>query len=183
MSLGGEGVVAVAGRVHGIGAGTDTGFDPRALEILKRPEPMTVAQMNEALAPLFKKADRATGSKKGAISKHINKIQEALLTGSYEEDSISGLAGNDTLRGLAAAATGPPSGSARSPSSTAGSSTTGAPHRRSPSTPRPASATRWPAHATTRCCSTRPSATTRSARPLRRASQRATSVHRNAFAA
>jgi DNA-directed RNA polymerase subunit beta' len=38
-------------------------------------------QINEALAPLFKKADRATGSKKGAITKHINRILDALLDG------------------------------------------------------------------------------------------------------
>ncbi|MGH3101521.1 MAG: hypothetical protein ACRDPU_11080, partial [Thermoleophilia bacterium] len=38
-------------------------------------------QMEEALRKLFKDAGKATGSKKGAITKHIKKIEEALLTG------------------------------------------------------------------------------------------------------
>jgi DNA-directed RNA polymerase subunit beta' len=38
-------------------------------------------QIREALAPLHKEADKASGSKKGAVTKHINKIQEALLAG------------------------------------------------------------------------------------------------------
>ncbi len=38
-------------------------------------------QIEEALRPLFKQAEKATGSKKGAITKHVNKIEEALLTG------------------------------------------------------------------------------------------------------
>ncbi len=39
------------------------------------------AQINEALAPLHKEADKATGSKKGAVTKHMNKIRDALLAG------------------------------------------------------------------------------------------------------
>jgi DNA-directed RNA polymerase subunit beta' len=38
-------------------------------------------QINEAMAPLFKEADKATGSKKGAVTKRINKIRDALLDG------------------------------------------------------------------------------------------------------
>jgi DNA-directed RNA polymerase subunit beta' len=38
-------------------------------------------QIDEALRPLFKQAAKATGSKKGAITKHVNRIEEALLTG------------------------------------------------------------------------------------------------------
>ena len=38
-------------------------------------------QILEALAPLAKEADKATGSKKGAITKHMNKIRDALLAG------------------------------------------------------------------------------------------------------
>jgi len=44
-----------------------------------------VAQITEGLAPLMKQADKATGSKKGAITKHINKIREALLEGAELE--------------------------------------------------------------------------------------------------
>ncbi len=38
-------------------------------------------QILEALSSLVKQADKATGSKKGAITKHVNKVQDALLTG------------------------------------------------------------------------------------------------------
>jgi DNA-directed RNA polymerase subunit beta' len=38
-------------------------------------------QILEALAPLAKEADKATGSKKGAITKHMNKVRDALLAG------------------------------------------------------------------------------------------------------
>jgi DNA-directed RNA polymerase subunit beta' len=38
-------------------------------------------QILEALAPLVKQADKATGSKKGAITKHMNKVRDALLVG------------------------------------------------------------------------------------------------------
>ncbi|MGH3007064.1 MAG: hypothetical protein ACRDOS_14415, partial [Gaiellaceae bacterium] len=38
-------------------------------------------QIRDALAPLQKQADKASGSKKGAVTKHINKVQEALLSG------------------------------------------------------------------------------------------------------
>jgi DNA-directed RNA polymerase subunit beta' len=47
------------------------------------------AEIRDALAPLRKEQDKATGSKKGAVTKHINTIQEALLTGGElsEEDA------------------------------------------------------------------------------------------------
>src|SRR5512134_609181 len=38
-------------------------------------------QILEALAPLAKQADKATGSKKGAITKHMNRVRDALLGG------------------------------------------------------------------------------------------------------
>jgi DNA-directed RNA polymerase subunit beta' len=45
-------------------------------------------QIREALAPLYAELDQASGSKKGALTKHVNKIVEALLTGGElsEED-------------------------------------------------------------------------------------------------
>ena len=42
-------------------------------------------QINEALAPLHKEADKATGSKKGAVTKHMNKVRDALLAGEEVE--------------------------------------------------------------------------------------------------
>src|SRR6185295_8891978 len=38
-------------------------------------------QINEALTPLHKEADKATGSKKGAVTKRMNKVRDALLAG------------------------------------------------------------------------------------------------------
>jgi DNA-directed RNA polymerase beta' subunit len=38
-------------------------------------------QIIEALRPLHAEADAASGAKKGAVTKHINRLQEALLTG------------------------------------------------------------------------------------------------------
>ncbi|MGH3030794.1 MAG: DNA-directed RNA polymerase subunit beta' [Gaiellaceae bacterium] len=38
-------------------------------------------QIRDALAPLTGQADKASGSKKGAVTKHINRVQDALLTG------------------------------------------------------------------------------------------------------
>jgi DNA-directed RNA polymerase subunit beta' len=45
----------------------------------------SATHINEALGPLFKKADKASGSKKGAITKRINRVLDALLEG-YEID-------------------------------------------------------------------------------------------------
>jgi DNA-directed RNA polymerase subunit beta' len=42
-------------------------------------------QILEALAPLAKQADKATGSKKGAITKHMNRVRDALLAGEEVE--------------------------------------------------------------------------------------------------
>ena len=53
-------------------------------------------QIRAALAPLRADQDAATGSKKGAVSKHINKIQDALLTGGeLSEDDAALAAGVD----------------------------------------------------------------------------------------
>jgi DNA-directed RNA polymerase beta' subunit len=41
-------------------------------------------QIREGLSPLQKEYDKATGSKKGAVTKHLNRIQETLLTGKGE---------------------------------------------------------------------------------------------------
>ncbi len=45
-------------------------------------------QIRDAIAPLAKQLDKATGAKKGAITKHINRVIDALLDGTelHEED-------------------------------------------------------------------------------------------------
>jgi DNA-directed RNA polymerase subunit beta' len=54
-------------------------------------------QILEALAPLAKQADKATGSKKGAITKHMNRVRDALLAGEeLEGDDAELVTGVDT---------------------------------------------------------------------------------------
>jgi DNA-directed RNA polymerase subunit beta' len=59
----------------------DRRLTPRELEQVAT----AAIQIEEALRPLFKQAAKATGSKKGAVTKHINRIVEALLTGAELE--------------------------------------------------------------------------------------------------
>jgi DNA-directed RNA polymerase subunit beta' len=63
----------------------DRRLTPRELEQVAT----AAIQITDALKPLFKEAAKATGSKKGAVTKHINKIEEALLGGGEvdEEDA------------------------------------------------------------------------------------------------
>ncbi len=55
----------------------DRDLAPRELDLIAQ----VAAQVREALAPLVADAEAASGAKKGAITKHIKKLQEALLTG------------------------------------------------------------------------------------------------------
>src|SRR5205823_13332248 len=62
----------------------DRRLTPRELETVA----VAAEQILGALEPLFKQQSKATGSKKGAISKHINRILDDLLDGNepHEED-------------------------------------------------------------------------------------------------
>jgi len=62
----------------------DRRLTPRELETVA----VAAEQTLKALEPLFKQQSKATGSKKGAISKHINRILDDLLDGNepHEED-------------------------------------------------------------------------------------------------
>src|SRR5437588_6080680 len=62
----------------------DRRLTPRELETVA----VAAEQILTALEPLFKQQAKATGSKKGAISKHINRIIDDLLDGNeaHEED-------------------------------------------------------------------------------------------------
>src|ERR671927_194585 len=55
----------------------DRRLSPRELELVAT----TAAQVRDALEPLRPEPQKASGSKKGAISKHINRILDALLEG------------------------------------------------------------------------------------------------------
>ncbi len=57
-------------------------------------------QIEEALRPLFKEAGKAAGSKKGAITKHIKKIEEALLGGTQLEGDDAGLVSGVDMKNL-----------------------------------------------------------------------------------
>ncbi|HEY8627018.1 MAG TPA: hypothetical protein VIL56_01795, partial [Gaiellaceae bacterium] len=70
----------------------DRRLSPRELENVA----VAAEQIRAALAPLRAEQDKATGSKKGGISKHINKIVEALLTGGeVSEDDAAIVEGVD----------------------------------------------------------------------------------------
>jgi len=71
--------------------------DDRRLSNRELEQVATVAiQIEEALRPLFKEAAKASGSKKGAVTKHIKKIEEALLTGgTLEGDDAELVSGVD----------------------------------------------------------------------------------------
>jgi DNA-directed RNA polymerase subunit beta' len=56
-------------------------------------------QIRAVLAPLLAEAEKASGSKKGAVTKHINRIQEALLSGGELGDDAELAAGVD-VKGL-----------------------------------------------------------------------------------
>jgi DNA-directed RNA polymerase subunit beta' len=62
----------------------DRKLSPRELELVST----TALQILEALAPLRAELEKASGSKKGAITKHLNKVIEALVSGGElsEED-------------------------------------------------------------------------------------------------
>jgi DNA-directed RNA polymerase subunit beta' len=68
----------------------DRRLSPRELEQVAT----AAIQIEEALRPLFKQAAKATGSKKGAITKHINKVIDALLTGEEFEGDDAELVKN-----------------------------------------------------------------------------------------
>jgi DNA-directed RNA polymerase subunit beta' len=63
----------------------DRRLQPREVETVAQ----TAGEILAALAPLYKDLGKATGSKKGAVTKHINRIVEGLLTGAElgEEDA------------------------------------------------------------------------------------------------
>src|SRR6201997_1697757 len=55
----------------------DRRLTPRELEVVAA----AAEQIKAAIAPIEKDAEKATGSKKGAVTKHIHRITEGLLTG------------------------------------------------------------------------------------------------------
>jgi hypothetical protein len=63
----------------------DRRLTPRELEVVAT----SAEQIKAAIAPLEKEAEKATGSKKGAVTKHIHRITDGLLTGAElnEEDT------------------------------------------------------------------------------------------------
>ncbi len=71
----------------------DRKLSSRELELVA----VAAEQILAALVPLRKEQDQATGSKKGAVSKHINRIVEGLLTGTeLSPEDIEVVASVDT---------------------------------------------------------------------------------------
>jgi DNA-directed RNA polymerase subunit beta' len=65
----------------------DRKLTPRELESVAT----AAIQVREALAPLYKELAKATGSKKGAVTKHVNRIIDALLGGAELSAEDAGL--------------------------------------------------------------------------------------------
>ena len=57
-------------------------------------------QIQEALAPLRAELEQASGSKKGALTKHVNKVVDALLTGTELEGDDAELVSGVDLKNL-----------------------------------------------------------------------------------
>jgi DNA-directed RNA polymerase subunit beta' len=74
----------------------DRRLSPRELEQVAT----AAIQIEEALRPLFKQAAKATGSKKGAITKHINRIIDALLAREELEGDDAALVKNVDTKNL-----------------------------------------------------------------------------------
>jgi DNA-directed RNA polymerase subunit beta' len=67
----------------------DRRLTPRELETVAS----AAEQIKAAIAPLEKEAEKATGSKKGAVTKHIHRITEGLLTGGELNEEDTALTG------------------------------------------------------------------------------------------
>jgi DNA-directed RNA polymerase subunit beta' len=74
----------------------DRKLAPRELESVAT----AAIQIREALASLYKEQNKATGSKKGAVSKHINRIIEALLSGEELGAEDAGIVGGVDTKNL-----------------------------------------------------------------------------------
>ncbi len=61
---------------------------------------LAAAQIRGALAPLVADAESASGAKKGAITKHVNRVQEALLAGTELEGDDTELVGDVDAKNL-----------------------------------------------------------------------------------
>src|SRR5207302_10667431 len=73
----------------------DRRLAPRELEAVAQ----SATEIRDALAPLRKELAKATGSKKGAITKHLNRVLDGLLTGTeLNEEDAALVAGVDAKR-------------------------------------------------------------------------------------
>jgi len=78
----------------------DRKLAPRELESVAT----AAIQIREGLAPLYKDLEKSTGSKKGAVTKHINRIVEALLAGEEQKEEDTELVKGVDLKNLEKAA-------------------------------------------------------------------------------
>ncbi|HEU5245158.1 MAG TPA: hypothetical protein VFU33_12215, partial [Gaiellaceae bacterium] len=74
----------------------DRRLTPRELEVVAS----AAEQIKATIAPLEKEAEKATGSKKGAVTKHIHRITEGLLGGSELNEEDAALAGGVDAKNL-----------------------------------------------------------------------------------
>jgi DNA-directed RNA polymerase subunit beta' len=78
----------------------DRKLAPRELESVAT----AAIQIREGLAPLHKDLEKSTGSKKGAVTKHINRIVDALLAGEEQKEEDAELVRGVDLKNLEKAA-------------------------------------------------------------------------------
>ena len=74
----------------------DRKLAPRELEAVA----VAAIQIREALAPLYKELAKATGSKKGAVTKHVNRIVDGLLSGAELGSEDAGIVGGVDAKNL-----------------------------------------------------------------------------------
>src|SRR5438477_5806347 len=74
----------------------DRKLTPRELEIVAS----AAEQILAALEPLFKQQEKATGSKKGAVSKHINRVLDVLLMGGEFSEEDEALVSSVDMKNL-----------------------------------------------------------------------------------
>ena len=74
----------------------DRKLTPRELETVAS----AAIQVREGLAPLYKELEKSTGSKKGAVTKHINRVIEALLAGKEQKEEDAALVTGVDLKNI-----------------------------------------------------------------------------------
>jgi DNA-directed RNA polymerase subunit beta' len=74
----------------------DRQLTPKELDLVAS----SASEIREALAPLYKELDASTGSKKGAVTKHLNRVLDALVGGEELKEEDQELAASVDIKQL-----------------------------------------------------------------------------------